>query len=171
MPTVVRDPVEIEELMERRRQLDVDRFDEVWDGVLHVNPAPSFEHSNITHQMMMLLDAPARAAGLIPGVGGVNIGLSKRNFRIPDAGLHRPGTAGLWLPTAALVVEIRSPNDETWEKLPFYAQQNVDEVLIIEPSTRTVKWLALAGGEYAPVERSGLIEFGPAELAQKIDWP
>ena len=31
--------------------------------------------------------------------------------------------------------------------------------------------LALRDGRYAPVRRSGLIEFGPAELAEQIDWP
>ncbi|MDX6682995.1 MAG: hypothetical protein QOG94_3034, partial [Solirubrobacteraceae bacterium] len=36
---------------------------------------------------------------------------------------------------------------------------------------RTVTWLALHDGEYRPVERSGLIELGPTELAERLDWP
>jgi Uma2 family endonuclease len=52
--------------------------------------------------------------------------------------LHRPGAAGTWLPTAALVVEIVSPEDETWEKLPFYAAHDVDEVQIVDPAERKV---------------------------------
>ncbi len=56
----------------------------------------------------------------------------------------RPGARGTWLSTAALVVEIVSPGDETWEKLPFYASHNVDEVLIIDPLKRSVTWLELA---------------------------
>ena len=72
---------------------------------------------------------------------------------------------------AALVVEIVSPDDESWQKLPFYAAHGVDEVLILDPQERSVHWLGLADGEYRELERSGLIELGPAELAERIDWP
>jgi hypothetical protein len=47
----------------------------------------------------------------------------------------------------------------------------VDEVLIVDPQQRSVSWLALEDGEYAPIERSGLVELGPQELAQQLDWP
>lgn len=100
-----------------------------------------------------------------------NLGESEHDFRVPDGGLHRPGAGGIWHPTAALVVEIVSPDDETWQKLPFYAAHGVDEVLIVDPEERSVHWLGLAGDEYSEVERSGLIELGAAELAERIDWP
>jgi Uma2 family endonuclease len=77
----------------------------------------------------------------------------------------------MWHPTAALVVEIVSPGDETWDKLPFYAAHHVDEVLILDPDAREVHWLGLNGDRYEPVERSGLIELGAGELARMIDWP
>jgi Uma2 family endonuclease len=77
----------------------------------------------------------------------------------------------VWLPTAALVVEIVSPGAETWEKLPFYAEHRVEEVLIVDPEKRTVDWLSLSGEGYEPVQTSGLIELEPAELARRIDWP
>jgi Uma2 family endonuclease len=69
------------------------------------------------------------------------------------------------------VIEIVSPEDESWQKLPFYAAHAVDEVLIVDPQERSVHWLGLAEGEYREVERSGLIELGPGELAERIDWP
>ena len=50
-----------------------------------------------------------------------NLGESEHDFRVPDGGLHRPGGDEMWHPSAALVVEIVSPDDETWQKLPFYA--------------------------------------------------
>jgi len=31
-------PSEVEALIERRRRAGADRFDEVWDGVLHISP-------------------------------------------------------------------------------------------------------------------------------------
>jgi len=48
---------------------------------------------------------------------------------------------------------------------------NVDEVLVLEPAKGTVTWLALAEGEYRPVERSGLIDLGRAGLAEHLGWP
>jgi Uma2 family endonuclease len=94
------------------------------------------------------------------------------DYRVPDGGLFRPGPDELYLPTAALVVEIVSPEDKSWEKLAFYAKHGVDEVLIVDPQERRVQWLALSEeGEYRPVERSGLVELSPAELAERIDWP
>jgi hypothetical protein len=84
--------------------------------------------------------------------------------------LLRPGAGGVWLHTAALAVEIISPGDETWQKLPFYATHGVDEVLIVDPVAQALHWLGLAEGKYSPIERSGLIELGVAELAEQIDW-
>jgi Uma2 family endonuclease len=172
MRTLVLDPQTsgLEEILERRRRSGLDRFDEVWNGVLHLLPAPSFEHGYAQHQMIVMLDGPSRTAGLVP-TGRCAIGAGEHNYRVPDGALHRPGAHGTWLGTAALVIEIVSPNDETWEKLPFYAAHEVDEVLIVDPSKRTCDWLALTDGEYRPVERSGLINLGPSELAEQIEWP
>jgi hypothetical protein len=171
--TVILDPPSagLDELLERRRRSGLDRLDEVWAGVLHMVPAPSHAHASIAHQLAVLLDAPARAAGLEPTMAEFNLGDSEHDFRVPDGGLHRPGAAVMWHPTAALVVEITSPGDETWEKLPFYAAHHVDEVLIMDPDKRSVDWLALERGEYRAVERSVLIELGPSELIERIDWP
>ena len=173
MPTLVlgAPPPELEALLERRRRAGVDRLDEVWQGVRHMVPGPSLEHARVASQLTLLLDGPARAGGLLLAMHEFNLGASEHDFLVPDGGLHRPGAAGMWLSTAATVVEILSPGDESWQKLPFYAEHHVDEVLLVDPDTRTVTWLALRDGEYEPVERSGLIELGPAELAERIDWP
>jgi hypothetical protein len=164
-------PPELEALIERRRQAGVDRLDEVWHGVRHMVPGPSFEHARLSHQLAVLLDGPARIAGLLATMSEFNLGESEQDFRVPDGGLHRPGAAGVGLSTAALVVEILSPGDETWQKLPFFAAHRVDEVLIVDPGGRTVTWLGLRDGEYQPIDRSALIELGPTELADQLDWP
>lgn len=164
-------PAEVQALLERRRRLGQDRKDEVWEGVLHMVPAPGHRHARLAQQLAVIFDAPAHAAGLEPTIAEFNLGDSKEDFRVPDGGLHRPGAAEMWHPTAALVVEIVSPGDETWEKLPFYAAHHVDEVLIVDPDTRKVHWLGLHGDQYKPVKHSTLIELGPAELTGMIDWP
>ena len=164
-------PPELEALLERRRRAGVDRLDEVWQGVRHMVPGPSSEHARISQQLAEILGPPARAAGLLPAMGEFNLGESEYDFRVPDGGLLHPGAAGVWLSTAAVVVEILSPGDESWQKLGFYAEHHVDEVLFVDPAERTITWLALRDGEYTPVQRSGLIDLGPAELAEQLDWP
>ena len=125
-------PPELEALLERRRQAGVDRLDEVWQGVRHIVPGPSIEHADISQQLAVLLDGPARAAGLPPTMSEFNLGESEHDFRVPDGGLHRPGASGVWQATAAAVVEILSPGDESRQKLPFYADHDVDEVLLVD---------------------------------------
>jgi Uma2 family endonuclease len=172
MRTLVLDPqpVELEELLERRRRMGGDRHDEVWEGVYHMVPGPNAPHSFIAHQVSVLLDAPARAAGLRVG-SEFNLGDGEDDFRVPDLGVHRELRTGVWVPTAAIVVEILSPEDEAWQKLPFYAEHRVDELLIVDPAGRSVTWLALSDGEYRPIDRSGLVDLGASELAERIEWP
>jgi Uma2 family endonuclease len=172
MRAVVLDPstASFEELLERRRRSGLDRFDEVWDGVLHMVPAPSGPHSSVEWQLARLLGPLADRAGLHPG-GQFNLGDDENDFRVPDGGLHRAPPLATWYPTAALVIEIVSPGDESWEKLPFYAAHEVDEVLIVDPAARSVDWLGLRDGEYRPIARSAVIELGADELADRIDWP
>ncbi len=164
-------PPELEALKQRRQRAGLDRLDEVWEGVLHLVPAPHGRHAKVAQQLAELLGPPAREAGLEPTMHEFNIGDGEHDFRVPDGGLHRPSPAELWYPTAALVVEIVSPGDETWDKLPFYASHQVDELLIVDPHERSIHWLALFSGEYREAERSGLIDLEPTELAKRINWP
>jgi Uma2 family endonuclease len=172
MPTLVRDPqpVEFEALLERRRRLGQDLLDEVWDGVYHMNPGTHSRHASVQQQLAELLGPVAREAGLQARVGIFNVG-ERDNYRVPDGGLLRPRPDAVFLPTAALVIEIVSPGDESWEKLGFYAARGVEEVLIVDPQERRVHWLGLAGAKYEPIDASGLIELGPAALAQQLEWP
>jgi len=67
------------------------------------------------------------------------------NYRVPDLALVHPdrvskrGIEG----GAALLVEILSPDDESRDKLPFYARIGVSEVWLLEPNTRTIEVLSL----------------------------
>jgi Uma2 family endonuclease len=162
-------PPQLEELLERRRRMGADRRDEVWEGVYHMVPSPNGAHSSIAHQLGVLLDAPARTAGLHM-TAEFNMGV-KDDFRIPDLGVHRERRSETWFPTAAIAVEILSPEDETWEKLPFYAEREVDELLIVDPQARSVRWLALRDGEYRRVDRSEIVDMSASELADGIEWP
>jgi Putative restriction endonuclease len=171
MRTLVLDPPPsaLQQLLEQRRRTGADRHDEVWEGVYHMIPAAGFSHSLIAAQLAVMLHAPARANGLLVGVE-FNLGV-KDDFRVPDLGVHREPQPGSWVPTTAIAVEVLSLGDDTWEKLPFYAQHNVDELLIVDPAGHTVTWLGLHEGEYRPIERSEILDLGAAALAERIDWP
>ena len=71
-------------------------------------------------------------------------------------------------------MELRSPGDESYDKLGWYAARGVTEVLIIHPPTRAVERYALRGSAYRLVEpdREGLVtsevlavRLGPVESA------
>lgn len=172
MPTLIPDPppAEVVALLERRRLARADRHDEVWEGVLHMAPATSGPHALIDQQLAELLGPLARAAGMVVS-DAFNLGESRHDYRVPDRGMHRAAPRGVWAPTAAMVVEIVSPGDQTWKKLQFFADHGVDEVLIVDPAERSVVWLVLGDSEYHAAQRSGLIDLGAGELADRLDWP
>ncbi len=162
-------PPELDALIARRRSLGLDTHDEVWKGEYHMAPAAHSSHGWLDDQFAVLLHPLARAVGL-GGTGPFNLG-EPDDCRVPDRGLHRIRPNAVWLPTAAVVIEIESPDDETWDKLDFYAGHVVDELLIVSAETHSVIWLALAEGRYESVEESRLL--GPASrtLADRIEWP
>jgi Uma2 family endonuclease len=99
-----------------------------------------------------------------------NLG-AEDDYRVPDLGIHRGRPRGTWIPTAAVVVEILSPQDETWDKLAFYAEHDVDELIVVDPASHRVDWRALHDREYLPVARGGLLDLDGQALADRIDWP
>ncbi|HUN78321.1 MAG TPA: Uma2 family endonuclease [Solirubrobacteraceae bacterium] len=171
MRTLVLDPApaDFEALLEHRHRLGVDLYDEVWEGVLHMVPAPHSAHGKLERRVARLLDEPAQAVGL-EASGPVNIG-SAEDYRVPDAALLAPGPDAVYLPSAALVVEVVSPGDETWAKLSFYAAHDVQELVIVDPRERTVHWLALRDGDYEPVRHSAVLDLDVTQLTGDIDWP
>jgi Uma2 family endonuclease len=137
------------DLLEERRRTGADRWDEMWDGVLHMAPAPSGLHQRFTTRLALVLGPAADARGLVfshqtelyrPGVG-------RRDYRIPDLAAYRRehaterGIEG----RAELVVEVRSPHDETYDRFGFYAEMGVGEILVVDPATCVAELFALQG--------------------------
>ena len=169
----VRDPPppEFEALLARRRRLGLDVLDEVWNGVYVMRQVPAAWHADLAQQLAAILGPLARDAALLPLINISNLG-EPDDYRVPDGGLFVPGPDGLYMPTAAMVVEIVASGDGTWEKLDFYAAHGVDELLIVDPLKREVHWLTLlSDGGYQPAEQSALVALGAAALAERIDWP
>jgi hypothetical protein len=169
MPTLIPDPLpaEVAALLARRREWGADHHDEVWEGVLHMSPPPWPRHELLVTQLITLLQPLAKANGMA-ALSAAGIGVTD-DHRVPDLTLLRP-PAMQWNATAALAVEVLSWREPADKKLGFYAAHDVEELVIIDPDQRTVRWLELRGGAYEPVQRSGVIDLGPAELADRIDW-
>lgn len=161
-------PPELNDVLARRRENGQDLFDEVWNGEYHMAPAPSGGHAYLDHQLARLLGVAAEALGLF-GSGPFNLGLDATNYRVPDQGYHRVKPSDVWVPTAALVVEIVSPSDESYEKNSFYAAAGVGELLIVDPVRRVVELHDLAVG--ALRRRSEVLQIDLDQLAATLDWP
>jgi Uma2 family endonuclease len=75
------------------------------------------------------------------------------------------------VPTAAVLVEVVSPDDETCDQFGFYAAHGVDELIVADPTARTVTCWALDGAAYRQTNGSALLAISVAELQAAIAWP
>jgi Uma2 family endonuclease len=134
-----------ESLLAERRKLGHDRFDEMWEGELHMVPPPSYGHQRIAAWLAAMWWPLAQSAGsqvtletglFDPAVADFS------SYRQPDVVVARSqhtserGVEG----QAELVVEIRSPDDETYQKLPFYEHVGVREMLVVELDCSVRRW-------------------------------
>jgi Uma2 family endonuclease len=142
-------------LLDERRARGADRWDEMWAGELHMVPPPSEQHQAIGTALIVALTPLAVARGLVaryetglfrPGVDD--------DYKVPDQVYARAelrserGIEG----GASLVVEILSPNDETFQQLDWYAAVGVGEVLVIDPESRRVELFANRDERMVPIE-------------------
>jgi Uma2 family endonuclease len=162
-------PPAVEDWLARRRALGQDLYDEVWEGEYHVAPAPSGGHADLQVQLAVALRPMGARVGLVVR-GPTNVG-DPADFRVPDLALSRDDADKVWYPTAAIVVEIVSPGDESRRKLDFYLRARVEEVLIVDPTTRAVEWFARGSEAFQPADGSAVLGITSQELAAAIDWP
>lgn len=162
-------PFEIEQWLKRRRALGQDRYDEVWEGEYHVAPGPSGPHGWVDDQLTRVLGPFADRAGLF-GCGTCNIG-GPDNYRVPDHAYFTLVPVAVFNSTAALVVEIVSPGDESRAKFGFYFQAGVIEVLIVDPGAATVEWYRRSDVGFVAVPGSTLLDISAARLQSLLIWP
>lgn len=166
MPAIILDGPELDQLLEQRRRLGIDQRDELWRGVLHMPPPPDLEHQSLVKQLTAVLDEvveQARLGRVLPGVGVSATGKMKDDYRVPDISIvlksgggraRKSGIAG----GPDLVVEIRSPGDETYQKLDFYGDLGVQELWVVDRDTKHVEMFRLARGKLRKSEESsGLV--------------
>jgi Uma2 family endonuclease len=145
-----------EHILEWRRRTGADRYDEMWEGVLHMAPVPNRDHQDFAFSLAMWLRLNwAKPIGCRVHLE-INIaeeGTWPDNYRIPDLVLLTPARFHIDRneyfdggPDA--VVEIHSPGDEAYEKLDFYSKVGVREVWIIDRDTKRPELFELVGEEY-----------------------
>ncbi len=157
MPQVlVKDIRRADELIQERKRQGADRYDEVWDGVYIMPSMPSLEHQELVHDLDAIFNEVVKRPGLgkvYPGVNVSDRGLDwKENYRVPDLVIVLKGSRALCHSTHIqggpdFLVEIESPGDDSEEKVPFYGQLGVRELLLLHRDKRTVRLLRLEGRE------------------------
>lgn len=162
-------PAELQALIDRRRALGLDRYDELWRGEYHMAPFAHRSHGVVKSRLLFALEPRARLAGLVAG-DSFNLG-EPEDFRVPDAGYHRAVPGTVYVATAAMVIEVLSPDDETFEKFDFYAAHGVDELLVADPAVRSVRAWQRCGSAYEPRSASRLLGVDTETLEREIDWP
>jgi Uma2 family endonuclease len=174
------------ELIAWRKKTGADLFDEVWDGLLHMNPAPSLEHNRLLGDLYRALSAylESRGLGRIYPTSNVSVpGTTDwtRNFRVPDlsivsgdqaAQLHEVYIEG----GPRVIIEIRSPGDETYEKLEFYARIGSSELIVIDSVTKQIETFRVSEGRPVPAppdaagwHRSSALELELATRGGRIE--
>lgn len=118
-----------------------------------MNP-PKRWHARLNTDLLLALAPLARRVGLEPFGDSTGVFADvERDWRVPDQAYARPeqgideGLVG-----AELVVEIRSPGDESHDKLLFYAARSITEVLIVDEDRGFELYRLGPDGRYARVE-------------------
>jgi Uma2 family endonuclease len=154
--------------LEARRKAGLDRWDEVWEGELHMVPPPHGGHGRLNDQLGIFFGLHWEELGL--GRTYVETGVKRpgappfselgedvpSDYRTPDRSFLLPPrydrVVGGWIvggPDVAL--EVESPGDETRKKLPFYAAVGVRELIIIGRESRQVEVLRSDGATFEAV--------------------
>jgi Uma2 family endonuclease len=156
-------PPELTGFLERRRSLGQDLYDEMWEGVYHVAPAPNAWRGYAVRRVAQLLSAATNAAGFTV-TSPFNLG-ERDDYRVPDLGCHRDLPTTTFVPTAAIVVEVVSPDDQSYAKLPFYVAHAVDEVLVVDARSQSARWFVNSENGYEERDASRLVGVASADIA------
>ena len=144
-------------LLDSRARNGADQWDEMWEGVLHMPPAPNREHQGLEWELetwLRLHWARPNGARVYHQINVASPGGWPNDYRIPDLVLLAPDRFHVdrneyFEGAPTVVVEIHSPDDEACEKLVFYAGIGVPEVWIVPRDTKRPELYVLQGTDYA----------------------
>src|SRR5688572_3993571 len=151
----VNDPLLEQHLKAERQLTGADRFDEVWEGIYMMAPLADDEHQELQARLTAVFQTVVGWSGLGLVRAGVNV--SDRdddwrfNYRCPDVVVFLPNTSAQnkgshWLGGPDFAVEILSPYDRSRDKLSFYADVSVRELLLVDRSPWALELYRLDNG-------------------------
>jgi Uma2 family endonuclease len=175
MPVMIYDESAARKFQEQHKRLGLDKWDEVWDGVLVVPPMPNTEHFVIASRLNTAFSAVIdwdRGDVAVPG-GNVSDRLEgwEKNYRCPDAIVFLAGGVAKdcdthWFGGPDFLVEIISPREDPQLKFDFYAKVKTRELLIVDRDPWAVELYQLRRGKLRLAGRSDAAN--PAVLASGV---
>ncbi|NGM13858.1 Uma2 family endonuclease [Verrucosispora sp. WMMA2044] len=126
---------------------------ELFDGSLHVTPAPTPRHQNISGELRATLRGPAKEAGLHV-LEGVNVRLRPGRIPIPDLVITGPidfDAPNVEAADVHLVCEIISPSNAATDKvlkMHYYAAAGIEWYLLIEQASGALHLYRKRGRHY-----------------------
>jgi Uma2 family endonuclease len=148
-------------LIQERKQKGIDLYDEVWEGMYVMPSMPNNAHQKLLDDLGDIYTEVVKRGKMGNKYQGVNVSDRQRgweyNYRVPDLAIVLKNSRAVDCNThfcggPDFLVEIQSPGDDTEEKVPFYGQIGVRELLIIHRDKRTLRLLRLEGGELVLVQ-------------------
>lgn len=127
---------------------------ELFDGGLHVTPAPTPRHQHVQGELFVALRQPARSVGL-EVLQGPNVRLRPNRIPIPDLVVSATGIDYddpiIDCSAVLLTCEIMSPSNAATDKIlkmHYYAEAGIPWYLLVEPDTATLHLFHLVDGAY-----------------------
>jgi Uma2 family endonuclease len=146
-PLLVLDPYVSKRIIAERHEREIDKHDEVWEGMYVMSPGPSNEHQRLVGELWRIFNDIVKPQGGL-AFPGANVtdreDAWEYNYRTPDVVVVLPGCKAkdigvAWRGGPDFLVEIRSPYDKTMEKLDFYARVGVRELLVVCRETKQLE--------------------------------
>jgi Uma2 family endonuclease len=149
-------PVMLPDVAARRKRTGADKWDEMWNGVLHMPPMPNRFHQDLEGALEAYLRTIWATTWKWKVYHQINVASPGRwpdDYRIPDLVLLSPKRFKIdrneyFEGGPDVVIEIFSPGDETYEKFDFYASLNVLEIWIVDRDTRAPELHVLKNKRY-----------------------
>lgn len=131
-------------------------------------PPPSDLHQRVGTELLLALAPVAKARELVISYE-TGVFRSDTDYRVPDLVISSPdrrSERGVEK-GPAVVVEIRSRDDETYDKLPFYEAIETEEVVIVDLEAQAVELYKHQGGQLrvTVAERDGFVRSGVLDVS------
>jgi Uma2 family endonuclease len=166
MDLLITDPGISKRMIRQRRARGIDQKDEVWEGVYVVSPPPNNEHQDLLNEMSTVFTVVigwSRMGQVRPGVAVSDRAAGwTKNFRVPDISVFLNGTTAIklsthWLGGPDFAVEIISDHDRSREKIDFYAQLGVKELLLVDRKPWALELYRLHDGVFVLIGKSDFV--------------